>query len=62
MATTLCEECFPAWEHHEVYTIVPMGPCDNCGKYDDRKNGGTRAHLFTSDPRKNEKQGAPNVK
>lgn len=51
MNTTLCEQCFPGWGEHEVLTIVPLGPCCQCGKRDERHKGGTRCHLFRSDPR-----------
>jgi len=51
MHTTLCEQCFPAWGAHEVLTIVPLNPCCQCGKRDERHKQGARCHLFRSDPR-----------
>lgn len=49
---SLCEECFPGWENHEVYTIVPITPCDECGKFDNRRGSkGLQVNSFPSDPR-----------
>jgi len=47
----LCDECFSGHKHHEVFTIVPILPCDECGKYDDRFNNGLAVYVFPSDPR-----------
>ena len=47
----LCEECFPSWENYEVYTIVPMSPCVECGATDDRMHDGMRTAAFPTDPR-----------
>jgi len=52
MATTLCEKCFKEWDDHEVYSMVPLTPCNQCGSTDERKNGGLKCHLFPGDPRK----------
>lgn len=49
--TTLCEKCFPNYEYHEIKTWVPLSPCNQCGRFDDREHGGLRCHLFSSDPR-----------
>ena len=51
MNTTLCEECFDGWAEVEVLTIVPMGPCVSCGRWDERHRSGLRSHLFRGDPR-----------
>lgn len=47
---TLCEDCFPHWDVHEILTIVPLSPCAKCGRYDMRRDGGLRAHLFRGNP------------
>lgn len=51
---TICEECFPDGKNHEMYSTVPLGPCSECGKYDQRPNG-VISHLFPNDPRKKDK-------
>ncbi len=51
MSTTLCEQCFPKWDHHEVLTVIPLGPCCECDRLDRRYEGGPRVHLFRGDPR-----------
>lgn len=44
---TLCEECFPFWEHVRTLAIGHLQTkCDGCGKL-----GGSDMHSFTSDPR-----------
>jgi hypothetical protein len=51
----LCEKCFPEWKNKEVYTIVPLSPCMECGKRDDRKgDSGLIVNAFPIDPRKKE--------
>lgn len=47
----LCEECFPLPVDVEVLTIVPLSPCAECGRRDDRFKGGLGVHLFRNDPR-----------
>ena len=55
MNVTLCEGCFPEWGGYEVLTIVPIMPCEACGKHDNRREpGGAVVHLFRGDPRKRE--------
>lgn len=56
MSIVLCEECFPDSGNYEVLTIVPMSPCVECGRLDDRFGHRTgrpslTAHLFRRDPR-----------
>ena len=47
---TLCTECFPAWQEHEVLTIGrPMSPCVQCGRVDDWPS--LTCKLFRRDPR-----------
>jgi hypothetical protein len=46
VATTLCEQCFPEWQQHEVYASAPLNPCCQCGSRQ-------RGHLFPRDPRAN---------
>ena len=46
MPQVLCEKCFPNWRDREINTIVPLLPCEKCGAYDDRKNGGPICHRF----------------
>lgn len=50
--TTLCEKCFPNSKLYEIKTIIPIRSCEECGNYDDRKNGGIPCHVFIGDPRK----------
>lgn len=52
----LCDECFPDWEQEEVYTVVPVSPCVNCGTMDSRRTGGPSCHMFRIDPRKKENE------
>lgn len=55
----LCEKCFPGWKDVEVLSIVPLGPCDQCGIYDNReKPDGISVHAFRKDPRKPDIAGA----
>jgi hypothetical protein len=48
---TLCDKCFPDARNHEQYTIIPFTPCEECGEYDDRQNGGVICQSFPIDPR-----------
>ena len=49
--TILCEKCFSATGELEIYAYVPMSPCVECGKYDDRYRGGAVLHDYPRDPR-----------
>jgi hypothetical protein len=56
MTICLCEVCFPAAlaANVEVLTIVPMSPCEACGRTSKGYGGnddGPRLNLFPSDPR-----------
>ncbi len=56
MNITLCEQCFPPpqWGGIELLTIIPLSPCHQCGKYDERYGGSVKCHLFRGDPRPSE--------
>lgn len=51
MGPVLCEKCFPDWGICEIHTIVPIRPCEECGRSDNRMEGEVRCHLFARDPR-----------
>lgn len=58
MSVSLCNVCYPEWQDKELLTPPPgMLPCAECGKYDDRYNGGLRVNVFRQDPRQRQGSG-----
>ena len=53
MSVHLCEKCFPAWCTYELHPIgTALLPCEQCGTYDQRQQGGVKVITFPQDPRK----------
>lgn len=46
MRVTLCEDCFPGWRTVEVFRVVPIVACAQCGALDR-----FRLNYFPRDPR-----------
>jgi hypothetical protein len=54
MAVTLCERCFPDWCNYEIYSMVPITECAQCGNHENLWSGSpdvVKRHLFPRDPR-----------
>lgn len=48
---TLCTQCLPDDKPREVYTMIPLTGCEECGVYDKRYKGGPTVHGYRVDPR-----------
>jgi hypothetical protein len=52
---TLCERCYhPDSGNAEMYSSVPMGPCEQCGSHDQLWSGDptvNKRHTYPRDPR-----------
>lgn len=47
----ICEVCFPPGADLAVVDMIPIGPCQVCGAWDERGGARPSVKLFYSDPR-----------